>query len=104
MLTIYNDDHMATVKAFATSVGALDALQEKLDYLATYGGGHNTCHLFPDFAPYSFAFRMADATGATWFNGGLIYHGPGQPGDGSAPAFSVDLSNDPAVHRWSVHT
>jgi len=42
-----------------------------------------------------------------WFNGGLIYSGPGRPSDGSAPSFTVSL--DPvcasgAEHRWSVHT
>lgn len=42
-----------------------------------------------------------------WFNGGLIYSGPGVPSDGSAPSFTVSL--DPTCyagkeHRWSVHT
>ena len=38
-----------------------------------------------------------------WFNGGLIYHGPDVPGDGSSPSLSVDTS-DSTAPRWSVHT
>ena len=42
-----------------------------------------------------------------WFNGGLIYSGPGHPLDGSGPAFTVSLDEEVAAgkrHTWSVHT
>lgn len=77
------------------------------------------CWLFEDFAPYSFTFLMHRRSAPTepykaWFNGGLIYSGPGLGSDrkqvvskGGAPSFAVSL--DPVCvsgreHRWSVHT
>jgi hypothetical protein len=46
---------------------------------------------------------LPDRTYQFWFDGGLIYHGPGQPGDGSAPAFSVEVGGPDGPH-WSIHT
>lgn len=66
-----------------------------------------------DFAPYSFAWHIMGDTddqgrgGECIYNGGLIYHGPGSPGDGSAPAYSVSLSyvmGNAPTHSWSIHT
>lgn len=64
------------------------------------------CELHPDFALLSFDIVMyrRDANGdyKFWFNGGLILHGvQGTTSDGSAPTFSVSLSNKPG---WSIHT
>ena len=42
-----------------------------------------------------------------WYNGGLIYSGPGLPADGSFPSLSVSLdpdANSGKRHMWSVHT
>ena len=47
---------------------------------------------------------MKHPDGSRWFNGGLIYSGPGQPLDGSAPALTVGIGIDSSVHNWSVHT
>jgi hypothetical protein len=41
-------------------------------------------------------------TPVPWFDGGLIYHGPGSSG-GAFPTLAVDVSDDPRPH-WSVHT
>ncbi len=42
-----------------------------------------------------------------WFNGGLLYSGPGVRLHGGAPSFSVSLNQDAKdgkTHMWSVHT
>jgi hypothetical protein len=79
-------------------------LIERLNYLANYGEGNNTCKVFNDLAENSFSFVMLRPDGSHWFNGGLIYSGPGQPLDGSAPALTVGIGIDTSVHDWSIHT
>ena len=104
MLEIKNTEHLLGVMKFAISVGAADKLVEKLLYLDRYGDGDNACELYNDWAPNSFAFLMRKPDGTSWFNGGLIYSGPGQPLDGSAPALTVGIGIDSSQHGWSVHT
>ncbi len=58
--------------------------------------------IFPDFAPQSFQFHVFRDE-EFQFNGGLIYCGPDQPGDGSFPALTVDISGDHIPH-WGIHT
>ncbi len=103
MLTLHDPDHFLEVVKFAISVGALDKFQERIDYLNTYADGYCNCHLAKDSAPNSFDFVMFKDDGTRWFNGGLIYSGPGQPMDGSAPAFTVSLTQSKG-HSWGVHT
>jgi hypothetical protein len=107
-LDIRCEDHLEAVRAFAHAHDCETALQDKLDYLSNYGEGKNICTLFHDFAPNSFQFLMAHPDGSRWFNGGLIYSGPGQPLDGSFPALTVNISclngRTDRAHRWSVHT
>jgi hypothetical protein len=70
-----------------------------------------------DFAPHSLNFAVFHDMGWQFvdgpsqrqlcLNGGWIYAGPGAPGDGSAPSFSVNLSwvaGQEPTHSWSVHT
>jgi hypothetical protein len=115
MLHIQCQEHFNKVKAFAEQVGAMDRLQRQLDYLGKYachnGDDHKTrCDLWVDSAPYSFTFTMMrrnEKTGGyeNWFNGGLIYSGPGQPLNGSFPALVVSLDPEAGKeHSWSVHT
>lgn len=100
-------EYLANIVAFATNTGQLEDLQDKLLYLEEYGNPQTRAELSKDFAPYSFNFLMLKKhpeTGEykTWFNGGLIYHGPhDNGGDGSAPTFSVNLSPHDG---WSIHT
>jgi hypothetical protein len=103
-LKIDCQEHFAEVTQFALQNGCLLKLAERLDYLAKYGGGDNICHLHYDWAPHSFAFVMCHSDGMPWFNGGLIYSGPGQPLDGSFPALTVGIGIDASSHSWSVHT
>lgn len=84
-------------------MGAIARLTERLEYLATYAGGEGTCELHNDVAPQSFEFLMRRADGTPWFNGGLIYSGPGMPADGTGPALTVSLTVE-SGHSWSVHT
>lgn len=104
MLEIKNTEHLLGVLLFADKVGATAKLIDKLKYLAEYGDGNNICELHNDWAPHSFAFGMNRPDGTRWFNGGLIYSGPGQPLDGSAPALTVGIGIDSSKHGWSIHT
>jgi hypothetical protein len=66
--------------------------------------------IMKDFAPHSMAFAMwrgEKSHSNLMLNGGLIYAGPGAPGDGSAPSLSVDLSwvaGQRPRHSWNIHT
>ena len=104
MIEFKDPEHRLGVLKFAASVGAVDKLIERLEYLATYGEGDNICHLHRDFAPNSFEFLMHRPDGSRWFNGGLIYRGPGAPGDGSNPSLTVSLCQSKELHSWGVHT
>jgi len=118
MIELYNDaakERFEQVKKFAKEVGAIDEFQSGIDYLSSFGGNESKvkCVLFTDFADLSFRFVMYSMNHQSkkfeefWFNGGLIYSGPGQPSDGSAPSFTVSLDSDAAKgksHKWSVHT
>ena len=105
-------EFLDATKAFAESVGEADAFQSKLDYLDTYACHGDALvtktHLYKDFAPFSFGFsitkRQKDGTYSHWFEGGLIYRGPGQPGDGSGPSFNVQVAPSEKVHSWSINT
>ena len=57
--------------------------------------------IYSDFAPYSFSFaRMRD--GKCIINGGIIFHGKHDGhGSGSAPTFSVSITNSSG---WDIHT
>lgn len=104
MIELKGPSHLLDTLSFAAEVGAVDKLIAKLKYLAEYGDGQNTCRLFKGRAPHSFEFFMNRPDGTRWFNGGLIYSGPGQPLDGSAPALTVGIGIDSSKHSWSVHT
>ena len=112
MLIIENQEHLEKVREFARSIGAEAELQKQLDLLAGFGGDAAKVrwHLYADFAPHSFFWRMEHSSIDGWkpgLVGGLIYSGPGVPSDGSAPSFSVSLNPDAATglkHMRSIHT
>lgn len=104
MIEFNEPTHLLETLKFAAEVGAASNLIERLEYLANYAGGGSTCKLFKDFAPHSFEFTIYRPDGSRWFDGGLIYSGPGQPLDGSAPALTVGIGTDSSKHSWSVHT
>src|SRR6185312_7618016 len=109
MLVIDCHDHLEAVRAFARSVGAEAQLQDRLDYLASYGARDAEdeavrCRLRKDFAPHSFTFvmerQLAYGGYKPWFVGGLIYSGPDAPPSGVSSALSVSLSATPRDHSW----
>ena len=104
MLKIECIDHLLETISFAATVNATDVLLDKIKYLSEYSGGRCLCAIHKDWAPHSFDFVMFHEDGSRWFNGGLIYSGPGQPLDGSAPALTVGIGIDSTKHTWSVHT
>lgn len=104
MIAFKDPEHLASVLRFAVENDCATKLLERLDYLAKYQDGQNMCEVYSDWAPNSFAFVLKRPDGSTWFNGGLIYSGPGQPLDGSAPALTVGIGIDSSKHGWSVHT
>ena len=104
MIEFKDPEHFLTVLTWAAEHGCAKRLVDKLEYLCGYGNGDNCVHIHRDFAPNSFEFLMHRADGTRWFNGGLIYSGPGQALDGSAPALTVSLSPTGSEHNWSVHT
>jgi Domain of unknown function (DUF4120) len=112
MMIIEDQEHLDKVREFARSVGAEAELQKQLDFLAGFGGdaAKVRCHLYRDFAPHSFFWRMEHSSLDGWkpgLVGGLIYSGPGVRSDGSAPSFNVSLNPDAASgrkHMWSIHT
>lgn len=118
MIEVKCPERFRDVVAFAVQVGALDQFLGRINYLASYALSSGTiadvkCELFPDFAPHSFAFVVHSTVKPIhlggewmrWFNGGLIYSGPGLPSDGSEPSLTVNLDpRDGKVHQWSVHT
>ncbi len=108
MLEIECKEYFAEVMKTAETMKLVDQLKSKLDYLGTYAC-HTTpedtrCRLFKDFASLSFQFVMEkrkDGVYSRWFNGGLVYQGPGQPADGSAPSLTVSIAEGTG---WFVHT
>lgn len=113
MLVVHDScqEHLNLTREFADKVGkraSLDKVLDRLDEYACHGEGNRKtrCHLFKDFAPYSFDFRMeklsSDGFYLPWFNGGVIWHSSHDGfGSGNAPTFSVSLT---AEDGWVLHT
>jgi len=116
-------ERMEEARAYARANGIEEQLEGRLEYLRTYGGtfeeGPNAGKdafkvvLSMDFAPLSFGvawYRLQlDGTydEQPFLVGGMIFEGPQQPGDGSGPAFSVNLNsviNGESFHGWRVCT
>ncbi len=104
------ESELAAARAFADRVGLRDDLEQQLRYLDEYAEhgdrGRTCCRLYRDGAPYSFGFvmtvRREGGVYRTWFNGGLLFHGPhDRGGDGGAPTFAVCLS---PTTGWAIHT
>lgn len=104
MIDFKDPEHFLTVLKWAVLNNCADKLVERLSYLANYSDIGNQVDIYRDHAPHSFAFLVHRPDGTRWFNGGLIYSGPGQPLDGSGPAFTVSLAPTGHEHDWSVHT
>lgn len=105
-IIVHCEEKVAEAKAHAEQLGLTDQLNEQLERLGQLFQGGNrkvACHLYGDFAPFSFAWSLVDEDeGRVFYNGGLIFHGPhDNGGDGGAPTFSVSLSPHDG---WSIHS
>ena len=99
-------ERMAECIAYAKQHHLVPALAKVLDYLGTYSERTTRCALGAERdVPLSFRFIMfwqVDGLWKPWFHGGLMFEGPGQSLNGSAPAFTVNIGAP--THGWSVHT
>lgn len=123
MLVVQDPEYFAEVVAFAKRHNLVPDLCRNLEWWGKYANGEGCTYdralgrdtrvlLFKDHcrAPMSFEFvvqRKREGEDFTpWFAGGLMYQGPLDDGDavllnGSAPSFTVSLSNKAG---WSSHT
>lgn len=95
------------IKKFADKCGIRDRLDKQLEFLATYSSKNVVCQLYEDFAFMSlgFVFLSAGPPYSRWFNGGLIYDGPGYDNDGSFPQLTVSLvSQNDNRGTWNTNT
>ncbi|MBN1772543.1 MAG: DUF4120 family protein [Deltaproteobacteria bacterium] len=104
------ETRLAEARAFADKVGLRENLEDQLRYLDEYAEhgdrGKTCCRLYRDSAPQSFGFvmtvRREGGIYKTWFNGGLIFHGPHDGGgDGGEPTLAVCLT---PTTGWAIHT
>jgi Domain of unknown function (DUF4120) len=103
-LIIECQEHYNEVLDFALKHDATEQLRTKLTRLETMCAEPDTvCYLHKDFAPLSFVFLLQEK-GRRSLVGGVIYSGPGQPLNGSGPAFSVSIDPPTELHSWSIHT
>lgn len=96
------DEYLTRILEFAERRKITDKLLKWLTYLNDYAGDRSQgCQVYRDVFP-SFGFTMLDKAGARWFNGGMIYYGPGDSGVG-APQYSVRIGTD-LEEDWSINT
>ncbi len=98
---------------FAVDNDCVSEIVDQLQYLNSYGSEaapKSKVVFTHDFAPLSMTFMMyghEKGKWTEWFNGGLLYSGPGVKLDGGAPSFSMSLNKEAReglLHRWSTHT
>jgi hypothetical protein len=103
-------DRLEQVRELARSLGLSRQLERQLCFLARDWSDEprDQCVLYSDFAPHSFSFVRYilpafsnDGTRKFLYNGGLIYQGPGAPGDGSFPSLTVSAAEGSG---WFCHT
>ena len=105
MLEVQDVEYLEKVKKFAKLMGLEQQLQNKLNYLDTYGhqgtepppaeeDHYYKVTLYKDFAPNSFYIVWENnKTGKVVMQGGLIYHGPPSP---------LPEESNTRVQNWSV--
>lgn len=109
-----DQEHFDAVMKFAEANGLKEQLEQALDRLRNYSyypddpeSVEKKCTLRRDYAPHSFAFEIyrpdpeKPGEWVFWFNGGLIFQGPKNPANGSAPSFTVSLAEGTG---WFMHT
>ena len=102
-LRVECEEYFKQVCDFAAKAEASEALTKALNRLRAMAGD-GIAHLHSDFAPHSFAFVIFDEAGKRGLMGGMIYSGPNQILNGSAPTFTVSIEPPSNEHKWSIHT
>lgn len=97
-------EYYQEVMKFAEANNCADQLTCKLERLTSMARFPEQVFLHKDFAPLSFAFVICENTSTRGLVGGLIYSGPHQTLDGSAPTFTVSVEPPSNEHKWSIHT
>ena len=98
-------EHLEQLKEVCSENLDFESQLQWMQIYADQADGNTRTLLDNDFAPLSFAILRQSQREGAWLNGingGLIYHGPHDGfGNGSAPSFSVSLSDK---QGWSIHT
>lgn len=93
-MIIHCEERLREAKKYADKLGD-NSLQRCLDKLKSWEHDGRTVHLYRDYAPYSFSFKLVAPDELLIMNGGLLYHGsPDQSG-----AVTFDHEN-----LWQTHT
>lgn len=97
------DGKLEEAMQFAKIKGLENSLRNCLDGINRHCSPDFDGFLGVDFAPYSFTFAVVNRqTKICKLNGGIIFHGRHNGfGRGSAPTFSVSMSNE---EGWQIHT
>lgn len=111
-LVILDSDAFFKALEFAKSVGATDRFLSALRRTCrshVTEGWEARVELYPDRGvPHSFGwterYKLPNKDWVRGITGGMIYRGPEQPGDGTAPAFVVDVAPISGEHTWTIHT
>jgi len=103
-LVIECKQHYEDVIQFAEEHGCRDQLNSMFARLAGMTSWPDLCFVHKDFAPHSFAFMIGDGKQRRQLMGGLIYSGPAQSLDGSAPTYTVSVEPPSNEHKWGIHT
>ena len=88
------EEKLREAREYATELSD-KSLQTCLERLQSWEHDGRTIHLYKDFAPYSFSFRLCSPDDRLIMNGGLLYHG--SPDRSCAVTFDHD-------NLWQTHT
>ncbi len=100
-------ESLARAKEYAARTGLADDLERQLEVLTSFGRDPERFRavLYPDLAPYSFAFvierRDSEGTWRPRLTGSLRYHNPHDGfGSGTLPTLAMTLETS---RGWSIH-
>ena len=94
LILIKCEEKLREAREYATELSD-KSLQTCLERLQSWEHDGRTIHLYKDFAPYSFSFRLCSPDDRLIMNGGLLYHG--SPDRSCAVTFDHD-------NLWQTHT
>lgn len=93
-MIVHCEERLRGAKKYADKLRD-NSLQRCLDKLKSWEHDGRTVHLYSDFAPYSFGFRLEASDRGLIMSGGLLYHGT--PDQSCAVTFDRE-------NLWQTHT